>query len=93
MKQQIARFSLHQNAKVVAVISAVWSLIFLIPFVLISNVAMPAQHAAFPWYVLLIFPFLYLIFGYVFTVIGCAVYNFCAQYIGGIEFEAGDQKN
>jgi len=46
-----------------------------------------------PWYVLLMFPFVYLIFGYVFTPIGCAVYNFCAGYIGGFEFEAGDQKN
>jgi len=93
MKQQITRFSPHQNAKVVAVISAVWSLVFLIPFVVITNLAMPAQHAPFPWYVLLIFPFVYLIFGYVFTAIGCAVYNFFARYIGGFEFEAGDQKS
>jgi uncharacterized membrane protein YhaH (DUF805 family) len=92
MKQQIARFSLHQNAKVVAIISAVWSLIFLIPFILITNLAMPAQHAPLPWYMLLILPVVYLIFGYVFTVVGCVVYNFCSQYIGGFEFEAGDQK-
>jgi hypothetical protein len=54
---------------------------------------MSAHQAPFPWYVLLIFPFIYLIFGYVFTAIGCAVYNFCAQYIGGFEFDTGDQKN
>jgi hypothetical protein len=93
MKQQIARFSLHQNAKVVAVISAVWSLIFLIPFVLITNLVMPAHQPPWPWDVLLIFPVVYLIFGYIFTLIGCAVYNFCARYIGGFEFEAEDQKS
>ena len=34
MKQQVARFSPHQNGKVFAVLVAVTSLIFLVPFLL-----------------------------------------------------------
>jgi hypothetical protein len=91
MKQQISRFSLHQNAKVFAVLMAVSSLVFLIPVFLIFAAIAPAQ-ARPPMVMFLVMPVMYLLVGYVMVAIGCAIYNFMFQYIGGVEFEStGDR--
>lgn len=87
MKQQVARFSPHQNGKVFAVLMAVTSLIFLVPFFLIFAASAPAQ-ARPPMLMLLVMPLMYLVLGYVMVAIGCAIYNFMFKYIGGIEFES-----
>lgn len=87
MKQQVARFSPHQNGKVFAVLMAVSSLVFVVPFVVIASFASP-QEAAPPMFLIILFPVLYLVLGYVMVAIGCAVYNFMFKFIGGIEFEA-----
>ncbi len=94
MKQQITRLSLHQNAKVAAVLWAVTSLIFVVPMFLIFTFTAPPQargHGFFFDFFLLLFPIFYLILGYIFTVIACAAYNFFFKYIGGFEFEARDE--
>jgi hypothetical protein len=87
MKQQVARFSPHQNGKVFAVLTAVSSLVFVVPFMLFASFASPPGSAP-PFFVVLLFPLLYLVLGYVMVAIGCAVYNFMFKYIGGIEYEA-----
>jgi hypothetical protein len=87
MIQQISRFSLHQNAKVFAVLMLVGSLFFTLPFaLLVAYVAPAGEHP--PLLFFLITPFAYLIFGYVAMIIACAIYNFLFRYIGGLEFEA-----
>ena len=35
---------------------------------------------------LFVFPFLYLIIGFIFTAIGAWVYNIAAKWVGGIEY-------
>jgi hypothetical protein len=92
MKKQISRLSPHQNGKVVGVLMAVASLVLVVPMFLLMMFSIPAldQHgspATFPKYLVILFPFLYLVVGYVSTAIGCAVYNMLFDYIGGIEFE------
>ena len=87
MKQQIARFSPHQNGKVFAVLFAVSSLVFLVPFTLFFLASAPAE-ARPPLFFFLAMPVLYLVMGYIMVAIGCAVYNALYKYIGGIEFEA-----
>ena len=87
MKQQVARFSPHQNGKVFAVLMAVSSLVLVVPFFLIASFAGP-QEAAPPLFLVILFPVFYLVLGYVMVAIGCAVYNFMFKFIGGIEFEA-----
>ena len=87
MKQQVARFSPHQNGKVFAVLMAVTSLIFLVPFFLLFSSFGPAQGRP-PMFMLLVFPLVYLVFGYISVVIGCAIYNFLYKFVGGIEFES-----
>lgn len=87
MKQQVARFSPHQNGKVFAVLMAVSSLVFIVPFGLFAMVSAP-EGARGPMSMFLVMPFIYLVFGYISVAIGCAVYNFMFKYIGGIEFES-----
>jgi hypothetical protein len=87
MKQQITRLSPHQNGKVFAVLCAVSSLVFLVPFTLFFLASAPAE-ARPPLFFFLAMPVLYLVMGYIMVAIGCAVYNLLYKYIGGVEFEA-----
>ena len=86
MKQQISRLSPHQNGKVFGVLGAITSLILLVPFFLIASVAGAGQ--AVPLWGIIIAPIIYLVFGYIFTVIGCALYNVVAPMTGGIEYDS-----
>ncbi len=86
MKQQIARFSPHQNAKVMAVMWAVVSLIFLVPFFLLASLFGAGQ--TMPIWVIIVAPLFYLVIGYIGVVIACALYNVIAPFTGGIEYES-----
>jgi hypothetical protein len=86
MKQQIARFSPHQNAKVIAVLWAVVSLILLVPFFLLASVFGAGQ--GMPLWTIIILPIIYLVVGYIGVVIGCALYNVIVPFTGGIEYES-----
>jgi hypothetical protein len=86
MKTRIQKFSPHQNAKVFAVLMAVSSLIFLVPFALFANAIVP-DGQALPMSTLLLVPVVYLVFGYISVVIGCCLYNLLVKLTGGIEFE------
>jgi len=96
MSKQIKHLSPHQNGKVFAILMAVTSLIFIVPMFGVMSLAGPQvdQHGnpvEFPLFLLLLMPFIYLVFGYISTVIGCAIYNFITRYTGGIEFEMEDK--
>ncbi len=41
----------------------------------------------FPYEMLIIMPFLYLVFTYLFVAVGCWLYNKLYRIIGGLEFE------
>lgn len=86
MKQQIARFSPHQNGKVFAILMAVGSLVFVIPFTLIAMASAPPE-ARPPALFMLAMPVLYLVMGYISVAVGCWVYNVLFKHIGGIEYE------
>lgn len=88
MKTQIQRFSPHQNGKVFAVLMAVSSLVFVVPFMLIASATAPQGSGAMPLFMVVLFPLFYLVFGYVMVAIGCWLYNVMFKYIGGIEYES-----
>lgn len=95
MKKQIRRMSPHQNGKVFGVLMAVASLVFVVPMFLIMLFAAPVidQHGnpvTFPMFLVILFPIIYLVFGYVATVIGSTIYNFLFKYVGGFEYEVTD---
>ena len=85
MIQQIERFSPHQNGKVFAVLVALSSLVFIVPFFLFAYFSAPAQLAP-PVWLFVPMPLLYLVFGYIIVAVGCWFYNLMFPYVGGIEF-------
>ena len=89
MKQQIERFSPHQNAKVMAVLMALSSLLFVVPIVLLGSLLAPRGMGP-PFFMAVFLPVFYLVIGYVTVTVGCVLYNFMYKYIGGIEFQADE---
>lgn len=91
MKIQIRRFSPHQNAKVISILMAVSSLVLFVPLYLLFVLVPPEDgQARPPVYMLLVFPLVYLVMGYVMVAIACAIYNLVARYTGGIEYDTED---
>ena len=95
MKKQISRLSPHQNGKIAGILMAVISLVFVVPMALAMFFAAPAvdqygNPITFPKFLVILFPVLYLVVGYLFMVIWSVVYNFLFKYIGGFEFEVND---
>ena len=83
MVQRLSRFSVGQTAKVLGLLYGLMGLIAL-PFLLIIPMASPGEDAPGVGFVLAI-PILYGILGFVFTAIGCALYNWVARKVGGVE--------
>lgn len=90
VKHQIKRLSPHQNAKVSAVMMAVMSLLIVVPFGLIAMAFSPsgANGLGMGLGMFIALPVIYLVMGYIMTIIGCAIYNFVSRMVGGIEYEA-----
>jgi hypothetical protein len=86
MKKQILRISPLQTAKMLAALYFV----FTIPFVLLMfAIMMLTPGPKPPFYFggfMLIAPFFYAIFGFLFTLLGAWIYNLLAAKIGGVEF-------
>jgi predicted Co/Zn/Cd cation transporter (cation efflux family) len=83
MKKRIEQISLVQNAKVVAVLYLLLSL----PVLVILWVAAAfTGHGIVSGVALVVFPLLYALSGFVFTLIGAWIYNVVASMVGGFEF-------
>jgi hypothetical protein len=83
--QQIRRFGVGQTAKVVATLYALMGLVF-VPIFLIAAMLSPRQAGFGPGFAFAL-PVMYGVLGYVFTAIGCAIYNFVAGLVGGVEID------
>lgn len=90
MKHQISRLSPHQNGKVFGVLMAITSLVIMIPFTLMYAVFVPETANKPSVFMLFLLPVIYLVLGYVGTVIGSAFYNLVYRFVGGIEYESKD---
>lgn len=94
MKVQVKRFSSHQTAKVFAILMAITSLIFIVPFSLIAlfspaSVDANGNEVSFSGFslVFLIMPIFQGVMGYIMVRFGMWIYNKLTPHIGGIEFE------
>lgn len=83
MVQRLSRFSIGQTAKVLGLLYGLMGLIF-VPFLLIATMLSP-NDVGFGVGFALALPILYGLLGFVFTAIGCALYNWVARKVGGIE--------
>lgn len=87
MKTRIQSLSIHQNAKVFAILIGLSSLVFVLPFMLFFSLSAP-EGVAPSLFMMLVLPLFYLVFGYLMTAVGCWLYNWIAKRTGGLEFEA-----
>lgn len=88
MKKQITRISPVQTGKVMALLYFLMSL----PMVLFMFIAYSHAPGPSPFMggTLFLMPVFYLVFGFVFTVVGAWVYNLVARWVGGIEFTTSE---
>ena len=85
MAQQIRRFGVGQTAKVIGALYALMGLVF-VPIALIASMFSPNKSDFGAGFALAL-PIIYGVLGFIFTAIGCAIYNFVAGLVGGIEVE------
>jgi hypothetical protein len=83
MVHRLSRFSVGQTAKVLGLLYALIAVI-LAPLLYLATMQSPEEDR-FSAGLALAFPILYGLFGFVFTAIGCALYNWVAGKVGGIE--------
>ena len=85
MGKRIKRIAPVQLGKMLAVVYALFSVIF-IPFMFISFLAVPDGRG--PGLIFcIIFPVLYIVIGFIGGIVGAFIYNLSASWIGGIEIE------
>ncbi|MEO8089771.1 MAG: hypothetical protein ABI703_05705 [Gemmatimonadales bacterium] len=82
---RIRRFGVAQTAKVVGVLYTLVGVVAL-PFILIAAMYSPNKNALGTGFAFAL-PIIYGVVGFIFTAIGCAIYNFVAGLVGGIEVE------
>jgi hypothetical protein len=89
MRKVITRISPLQAAKV----SALLYFFVSIPFVVMMGVATAFSTTSKSSSLFIFaFPFIYLVFGFIFTLLGAWLYNVVAGWIGGIEFTVADRE-
>ena len=88
MAQRIRRFGVGQTAKVLGVLYTLLGLVFL-PFVLVAAMFAPNEAGLGIGFAVAL-PVIYGLAGFVFTAIGCLIYNLVAGWVGGIEVEIGE---
>jgi hypothetical protein len=85
MKTHIVRVSVLQSAKVMAVLYFAMS----IPLVLLISIpALLAKQAGAGLFMLVLVPVVYMVVGFLFSLLGAWIYNLIAASIGGFEFVA-----
>lgn len=87
---RVKKFGVLQTAKVVAIIYVLVSFVIIVPFALIGSFISEEFFPEFDDFgaaALIVLPFMYGLFGFIFTAIGCVVYNLIASFTGGIEIE------
>lgn len=85
MAQRIRRFGVGQTAKMLGTIYTLFGVV-LIPIFLLATMYAP-DAAGFGVGVAVALPLIYGVIGFVFTAVGCLIYNLVAGWVGGIEIE------
>ena len=89
MRKRIVHVSPIQAGKVCALLYAIISVPFVLIMVVITALSKGKGGLAFLFE--LVIPIIYLVLGFIFTVIGAWIYNLVAKWTGGIEFETQEQ--
>jgi len=89
--KRLSRIAPWQAGKLFALIYFFFSLLFVIPMLLVSVFArMPAGPGKLGPGMLVFFPFLYALAGLIFVPLGCWIYNLAAGIVGGLRVSVVD---
>ena len=87
--KEIKKIRIHQSAKVIATMTLLMSLVFVVPAVLwilfFTDTKIRLDSLA-----LLLIPLFYFLFQYIFNVVLFFFYNLASRLVGGIEVETGE---
>ena len=89
MKKRLSHISPLQTSMVMAVLYFFITL----PLILLMMIPMlfiPEAKSGFPGWLLVLIPFLYAFFGFLFTLYGTWIYNLVAKFTGGFEFTSDE---
>ena len=86
MVQRLSSFSVGQTAKVLGLLYGLMGLI-IVPFFVLAASFSPHRDGSFGLGFALALPVIYGAMGFVFTALGCAMYNWVAGLVGGIEIK------
>jgi hypothetical protein len=86
MVHRLSSFSIGQTAKVLGLLYGIMGL-FVVPLILMAGMFAPNRQGNLGVGFALAVPVLYGFMGFVFTAIGCALYNWVASLVGGIEIK------
>ena len=95
MTKQLARIAPWQAGKLFALVYFFFSLLFVIPLLLIS-MFIPVPAGPGPRLgpgMLILVPFLYALGGLIFVPLGCWIYNIAAGIVGGLKVSIADDAN
>lgn len=89
MQYRLTRFGIHSTALIVGIIYFVLAVVCIPIFYIATR---NAANGGLPVAALVVAPIVYGIFGYLFTVIGCWIYNLVAGWTGGmvLTLESGE---
>jgi len=89
--KRVKSFGVYQTAKVVAIIYFLIAVAIAIPASLFMFVF--KRNFGFGEGIIFVFlPFIYALMGFLFTALGCVIYNLVASKTGGIEFEISTEE-
>jgi hypothetical protein len=87
MIQRLSSFSVGQTAKVLGLLYGLMGLLT-VPVIVMAGIWLPpGRESGFGIGYALTIPVLYGFMGFVFTAIGCSLYNWVAGMVGGIEIK------
>jgi hypothetical protein len=88
MTKRLTRIAPWQAGKLLAIVYFLFSLILMIPFYLLMQLAPPPPPGSAPKFassMVFIFPFLYGMGGLILVPLFCWLYNLSARFVGGLE--------
>ena len=91
MKKQLSRISILQSSKITTVLYVLMGLIYTL--IGIPMLILGGEKLKMIAIIYILMPIFMGIFGFVFFVIFCAIYNLLAKWLGGIEVEVKDIAN
>jgi hypothetical protein len=92
MVHRLSSFSIGQTAKVLGLLYGLMALFF-VPLILVAGMFAPHRDGNLGIGFALAIPVIYGLMGFVFTAIGCALYNWVAGMVGGIEVKLDSGAN